>query len=399
LAVAVLAGLAFGNSPPTASITIPGKTQPKASVNENVCFQAVASDPDNDPLKYTWDFGDGSTSSTGLTTPAACHTYAKAGFYIVKLTVDDGYTAPAPKSLLAGMTPANYTLPAGWNLVALQDFECVNSQAFPTNPSCSTLPSSQGTGINYPENDFQTAQNHTPGGSHSYGGLYGGDGAQVDWYEGASAIGSYTSLYVSYWDYADPNAMFGNSDYFEFELNAPGENPGCWIAIDAQWFGDFYTASSTSSWMLVGGEAPGCEGNFLYQQAVYPFYMNAGRWEQHEILITPNTISTPPISGDPPNCNSLTPTSPSCGNGTLQFWADGKIVINALNADLTGGRSYQGAPIILGNVITSFDSKAETKRCTAFSSTGGGTCPGTQPGTGAPQPFHRYFDDIIIMKK
>jgi subtilisin family serine protease len=53
-------------------------------------FDATASDADNDPLTYAWDFGD--TGSSSLDDPA--HTYSAGGDYDVTLTVDDG-TDPA----------------------------------------------------------------------------------------------------------------------------------------------------------------------------------------------------------------------------------------------------------------------------------------------------------------
>lgn len=45
-----------------------------------------SSDPDGDVLTYSWDFGDGSTSS-GVT---SSHTYTSEGSYIITLTVSDG---------------------------------------------------------------------------------------------------------------------------------------------------------------------------------------------------------------------------------------------------------------------------------------------------------------------
>lgn len=50
-----------------------------------VALSADGKDPDGDNLKYTWDFGDGSTAAGKSVT----HTYAKGGNYVAKVTVDD----------------------------------------------------------------------------------------------------------------------------------------------------------------------------------------------------------------------------------------------------------------------------------------------------------------------
>ena len=63
--------------------------------NVDVVFTGAASDPDNDPLTYAWDFGDG-TVLPGLTGSSALvqsHKYVGAGLYSVKLTADDGRTS------------------------------------------------------------------------------------------------------------------------------------------------------------------------------------------------------------------------------------------------------------------------------------------------------------------
>jgi len=52
-----------------------------------VCFDGTgSSDPDSDPLTYSWDLGDGNME-TGAT---FCHTYTEAGMYNICLTVNDG---------------------------------------------------------------------------------------------------------------------------------------------------------------------------------------------------------------------------------------------------------------------------------------------------------------------
>jgi PKD repeat protein len=74
------------NNPPVADA---GPDQ-NATVDQTVYFDGSGSyDPDNDPLQYKWDFGDGTTTGwTNLSTPN--HVYNSQGNYTVKLTVSDG---------------------------------------------------------------------------------------------------------------------------------------------------------------------------------------------------------------------------------------------------------------------------------------------------------------------
>lgn len=59
-----------------------------------------STDPDNDPLTYAWDFGDGNTG----TGPMPSHTYMTAGSFAVSLVVNDGMDDSAAASTTATIT-------------------------------------------------------------------------------------------------------------------------------------------------------------------------------------------------------------------------------------------------------------------------------------------------------
>jgi flagellar motor protein MotB len=74
------------NRQPVCRLTVPAQGQ----VGEAVALDASgSSDPDGDPLSYTWDFGDG-TPPAKTTFARNTHSYARIGGYVVKVTVEDG---------------------------------------------------------------------------------------------------------------------------------------------------------------------------------------------------------------------------------------------------------------------------------------------------------------------
>ena len=58
-----------------------------AGIGETISFSIGVADPENDPLTYVWDFGDGSTMNGGST---VTHAYAAQGFYRVRVVFSDG---------------------------------------------------------------------------------------------------------------------------------------------------------------------------------------------------------------------------------------------------------------------------------------------------------------------
>ena len=76
-------------------------------------FANSSTDEDNDPLSYSWNFGDGSTS----TEKNPVHTYASNGTYTVVLTVSDG-KASSPSST------------SGLVLIDVHDEQCTDSDPY-----------------------------------------------------------------------------------------------------------------------------------------------------------------------------------------------------------------------------------------------------------------------------
>lgn len=93
---AVLWQFSLPNSPPNVAVGGPYNSSEGAVVS----FAATASDPDNDPLTYAWDFGDGSAPGTGS---SPSHSYADDGTYTVTVSANDG-TAMVQSSTTATVT-------------------------------------------------------------------------------------------------------------------------------------------------------------------------------------------------------------------------------------------------------------------------------------------------------
>ena len=87
----------------------PSATPNPATVAQSVTFVAAATDSNNDPLTYAWNFGDGSTGS-GAT---AAHTYSTPGTYIVSATVTDSINAAVSASVTVVVNAAVATVGSG----------------------------------------------------------------------------------------------------------------------------------------------------------------------------------------------------------------------------------------------------------------------------------------------
>lgn len=123
--VTLLGGCGGGDNPgepsrvngnPTTSLTV-SESQPLMGAT-SVSFAATGSDPDGDPLSYSWNFGDGDTA-TGA---AVAHTFGAAGTFSVVVTVTDGKggSATANTSVTARSLAGIWTSQArAWNFEIL----------------------------------------------------------------------------------------------------------------------------------------------------------------------------------------------------------------------------------------------------------------------------------------
>ena len=87
------------NRPPTVEL----KTNKVSGTTPlDVSFTTTAADPNNDTLKYTWDFGDGTTAVGGI---AQTHTYTASGTFTATVVVTDGRGGSAQDSVEITTTP------------------------------------------------------------------------------------------------------------------------------------------------------------------------------------------------------------------------------------------------------------------------------------------------------
>lgn len=103
------------NNPPSASFNI---NPDQGNVPLDVTFTSTSTDPDNDPLTYSWEFRDGSTSTAENPT----HRYSQPKRYVVKLTVTDssGLSDSSQKSIT--VEPPTIIPPSGtWRASSVSD--------------------------------------------------------------------------------------------------------------------------------------------------------------------------------------------------------------------------------------------------------------------------------------
>jgi len=310
-------------------------------------------------------------------------TVSRAKIILGRTSQKASATATKSQSLLAGMTPSSLMIPSGWVLAAKEDFEA-------------------GLGPNEEiAGEISTAKAHS--GSHAMGGLYQSDGDVISLNFKQAAFGSYTDIYVSYWDWEDANALIPAEIFIADVSNCTQSAcPITYQDFGFDWAGQFPPKylSSPSNPMLVVTYMLGTGGNDLFyyppcdppndgnpgnedQGSLCVLPINAGSWRQYEIWWHPNTENKGQAKHD----------------GFIRLYVDGRLT-NSLTNFSPNGRRGSGtgnqlptmqnpdpsAGLAVGGVITAL---CGSGRANPFS-----VCSGM-----APKPFHRYIDDVILMKK
>lgn len=292
-------------------------------------------------------------------------------------------TPPGNAGLLSGMTPGNYKIPSGWSIVRTQDFE-------------GTKP---GDASEHWGGSATTERLHT--GSKSMVGTYSADSSAVQWALEAGNTGSFTEIYLSFWEYTESQARF-NDEYLLAHISDP--NYGDDLNINFMW-GKTY--NSTVAYFRVTaegivndtpGQSPWDKGNVT---------VPTGQWQQWEIHIRPGT--------------------PGQANGFFRIYLNGLLYFSRENALILGsGRTFNNGRILAGGYYTKIVWMKDYPTCsiptgcvtaserTNFQGPGNLTdqcvelkgwagqlfsAPKCAPEDPPLPNFKRYIDDVIVLKK
>jgi len=308
------------------------------------------------------------------------------GTYDVKVTNPDtsnatlpqGFSVTAAQSLLSGMTPAHFTVPAGWTLVRTQDFESGSLGSGEVTCGAAT--------------SITTTNPHT--GSRSLQGTYAGDGQRICWALQSGVVNS-AEVYISFYVFWESQGRYND----EFELarflkNDSGGNLLQEVVVDQISIGNASnTGNMTNTNLVVIPQGILSAGGFThaYWENATNLNNSFGVWIQYEIHFKANT--------------------PGSSDGVMEIFKNGALNQQIVNANFNGTLSMTDMLVFIQDVYTKLTWLRADNSCGAFMGDGADrgprvfdftqpcNCTAQCPPSGSVPIFKTYIDDIIVLKK
>ena len=250
------------NSAPTASFTA---TPTNGNAPLSVSFDASASfDPNNDPLTYSWDFGDGNTG-TGVT---ISHTYTTAGTYTAVLTVTDVPGATDTDSETITVTTSGGVSEAwleaecgtiGVNWQTGTDTNASNgeyAEAVPGNNSTTNPPASPDDWVSF---TFSLSQTDT---YYVFGHVFPVSGGNSFWVrvDGGTWIKWNSLAATNAWTWGELKDHDNGNQTVTYALNAGGHTLDVALREDGAKLDKLWITTENTAPTGLGGTASNCSG-------------------------------------------------------------------------------------------------------------------------------------------
>jgi hypothetical protein len=284
---------------------------------------------------------------------------------------------PPENALLFNKTPANFTVPDGWELVRAQDFE---------NGS---LPSD--------EMGFGTITSTRPNnGQKSMQSKVRKDDCATGW-KLSQGVATTGEIYLSWYEYMEEQGRM-NDEMFLLSIrkNWPGDKFQTerwqWLNSLSSWDKAFNILDGNLVFFCEGTQ-PGTTGSVCYYDKGVWRSVGFGKWQQWEVYWKTNT--------------------PGMNDGVTQIYLDGVKITEVTNTGFSGDIDMTGPGINLGGpTYTKIDWGSNvTNDCSEdiyhidkslsrpsdFANPC--RCPNQCPPNGYVPIFHRYIDDIIILQR
>ena len=291
----------------------------------------------------------------------------------------------ADAAYLTGMTPGNYSLPSDWSLVRTQGFE----GSCPGDEWCGRWNGS-----------VTATRPHS--GNKSIEGTYSHDQSDVGWNINEGVVGSFTELYVSFYEYLDSIARF-NDEFFLLFIRKP--EPYQEIVMDWYWSPEF-NSTKASLFEVSQGE------RYTWGSNTGDVTVPTGAWHQWEIHVRQNTHTGTTFD------EYTGSYVPGTADGFIRVYLDGNLYSSGNNVNLTGNVDMVNSLVQVGGVYTKGIWMTDYPACSVCSTyaerqsfIGVDMCAVERGWVGQPfshphcypedpvlPSFKRYFDDIIVMK-